>query len=49
MMCLVNAAENKVDFCNRYGITITEDQWPSRGLPKGIVVDKGSEFINGIP
>ena len=48
MMCLVNAAENKVDFCNRYGITITEDQWPSRGLPKGIVVDKGSEFVNGL-
>ena len=42
--CLCNAAEDKVAFCKKYGIEITADQWPSRGLPGEIVADKGREF-----
>ena len=47
--CLVNAAENKVAFCKKYNITIKENEWPSYGLPKKIIVDKGTEFVYGLP
>lgn len=43
--CLVNAAEDKVMFCKKYDIEITEEQWPSKGLPAGIITDQGKEFI----
>ena len=42
--CLVNAAADKVAYCARYGIAITPDQWPSRGIAGGIITDKGREF-----
>lgn len=45
MLCLANAAEDKVSYCQRYGITISSDQWPSYGLPHEIITDKGSEFM----
>lgn len=32
-MTLYNAFTDKVDFCHRYGIEITEDQWPCHHLP----------------
>lgn len=44
MACLANAAENKVEFCARYGIEITAEQWPSRGVPDEIITDQGREF-----
>ncbi|MDQ8734246.1 Mu transposase C-terminal domain-containing protein [Paenibacillus sp. LHD-38] len=40
-MALANAFESKVDFCKQYKITITEDQWPSHHLPKGLLADNG--------
>lgn len=43
--CLQNAAEDKVEFCARYGINIEPEQWPSHGLPKEIITDKGKEFV----
>lgn len=43
--CLVNAAMDKVEFCGRFGIEITKDQWPSQGLPGEIITDKGKEFV----
>lgn len=42
--CLCNAAEDKVAFAKRFGIKITAEQWPSRGLPCEIITDKGREF-----
>ncbi len=45
LSCLCNAAENKVDYCRKYGIEITHEEWPSDGLPSEIITDKGSEFI----
>lgn len=41
MMAISNAVENKVDFCKKYGIDITEEKWPCRGLPSCILADKG--------
>lgn len=48
MLCLANAAEDKVEYCKRYGIEINEEQWPSRDLPGGIIIDQGSEFVFGV-
>lgn len=42
--CLVHAASDKVAYCASYGIQITHEQWPSRGVAGGIITDKGREF-----
>ena len=40
-MALYNAFTDKVDFCHRYGIEITEDQWPCHHLPFAMIGDRG--------
>lgn len=45
MRCLVNAAQDKVDFCRKFGIEIQAEQWPNRGLPTEVITDRGKEFI----
>lgn len=45
--CLANAAMDKVEFCQRYGIEIAKDEWPNEGLPAEIITDKGKEFTGG--
>ena len=45
LACILNAAADKVEFCQEYGIIITPDQWPNTGIPKRIVVDRGREFF----
>ena len=45
MLCLANAAQDKVEFCREYGIEIDPSQWPSLGLPHEIITDKGNEFF----
>lgn len=45
MLCLANAAQDKVEYCQEYGIEIDSAQWPSRGLPHEIITDKGNEFF----
>lgn len=47
MACIAQAAGDKVDFCRRYGISITEAQWPNTGIPREIITDKGREFCGG--
>ena len=42
--CIANAAEDKVSFCAKYGITIDPSDWPSYGLPSEIISDRGREF-----
>lgn len=44
MACIAQAAGDKVEFCRRYGINITETQWPNTGVPREIITDKGREF-----
>ncbi len=44
MRCLEHACRDKVEWCGRHDITITEEQWPSHGLPYEVVTDKGREF-----
>lgn len=47
LLCLCSMVEDKVEFCRRYGIDIEPEQWPSRGLPKVISTDRGSDFMSG--
>lgn len=44
-MCIVNTTEDKVEFCERYGVNITEDQWPCQHLPFRLIADRG-EFVS---
>lgn len=41
---LVNAMTDKVSFCARHNITITEEQWPCHHVPQAIRTDRGSEY-----
>lgn len=38
---ILNSIENKVDFCRRYGVEITEDEWPCQNIPNMILGDRG--------
>ena len=38
---LFQAFRDKVAYCRYYGIEITEEQWPCRGIPKCILADNG--------
>jgi len=40
---MVNVVTDKKDHCNKFGIEITEDEWPS-ALPGCIVTDRGSDY-----
>jgi putative transposase len=41
MLALDNVSSDKVEFCAELGIEITEDDWPCKGLPAGILADRG--------
>lgn len=45
MACIEQAATDKAEYCARYGIEITPEQWPSAGMPSEIITDKGREFF----
>lgn len=45
MRCFTNAAQDKVEFCHDFGIEITAEKWPNRGLPQEVITDRGKEFI----
>lgn len=40
-MCIVNALEDKVAFCAKYGIQIGEEEWPCHHIPRALVGDRG--------
>ncbi|WFR57142.1 DDE-type integrase/transposase/recombinase [Anaerocolumna sp. AGMB13025] len=41
MMALYYTFTNKVQLCEKYGVKITEEQWPCHGLPVSILSDNG--------
>lgn len=43
---LYNAFTPKVAFCKRYGLEITEDEWPCHHIPNEISADRG-EMLSG--
>ena len=51
MSALYNMVSNKVDVCKKYGIEISEKEWPCQGIPAKLLVDNGEmkcEASNGI-
>ena len=38
---ILNSVENKVEYCAKYGITITEEEWPCMHFPSVILADRG--------
>lgn len=40
-MCILNALEDKQEFCARYGIKIDADTWPCHHIPRILVGDRG--------
>ncbi len=40
-MCILNSMEDKVEFCAKYGIQITEEDWPCHHIPNVLVGDRG--------
>ena len=41
MMALDNAAADKVEYCHRFGIEITEEMWPCHHMPSVLLGDRG--------
>lgn len=41
MMALDNAATDKVEYCHKYGIEITEEMWPCHHVPSVLLGDRG--------
>lgn len=41
MVAMVNLVTSKVEYCQRYGVTIAEDDWPCHHLPSALLGDKG--------
>lgn len=52
MLALENAFTDKVEFCRRFGFTITEDDWPCHYLCHKILADRGemlSRWADNLP
>lgn len=47
-LALENAASDKVEYCKRFGIDITKEEWPSFGLPEQLTTDRG-EYVGNKP
>lgn len=47
MMAIVNAATDKVKYCEEYGIKINEEEWVCKHLPDSIIADRG-EFEGNV-
>lgn len=41
LMAILNTGMSKVDYCKKYGVTITEDEWPCHYLPSQFTADRG--------
>ena len=41
MMALANTTMDKVEYCQQYGMDISEDDWPCHHLPDAILGDRG--------
>ena len=44
--CFLNLLDNKQELCNRFGIQIRPDEWPSKILPLRLRSEYGAEYIS---
>ncbi|MHB0861194.1 Mu transposase C-terminal domain-containing protein [Paenibacillus sp. SEL3] len=49
MLALENAASDKAEYCRRFGIELTEGEWPAIGLPEILSTDRGTEYTSQYP
>ncbi len=42
---LMNTIRDKVEWCKRFGIDITNEDWPVHFLPSVIITDRGREYL----
>lgn len=47
-LALENAASDKVEYCKRFNIDITPEEWPAAGLPERLTTDRG-EYVGNKP
>lgn len=40
-LAIENACADKVEFCRQFGIDISEEEWPCKGIPTNLVADRG--------
>lgn len=40
-MCILNAMEDKAEFCARYDVEITQSDWPCHHIPGALIGDRG--------
>ena len=48
LMALKNTVEDKVGFCKRYGVDISQEEWPCHHLPVSITADNGEMGDRGV-
>ncbi len=41
LRCILNAMEDKVTYCAKYGISIKPEDWPCKHAPSAIIADRG--------
>lgn len=41
MKALISSFSSKISVCEKYGISITDDQWPCMGIPDVVLADRG--------
>lgn len=44
-LALYNAFTNKVEHCEKYGVQISSDDWPSDRICRILVCDRGAEYV----
>ncbi|WJQ81935.1 DDE-type integrase/transposase/recombinase [Brevibacillus brevis] len=48
MLAFENAGSDKVEYCRKFGIEISPEEWPARGLPEKLTTDRG-EYVGNKP
>ncbi len=48
LLAIKNSAEDKVEFCRRFGVEITEEEWPCHHLPSVLIADNGEVGGKGV-
>jgi len=45
-LAIENAFSDKVEFCQKYGLTITSEEWPAYGICQVLLADRGKELLS---
>ncbi|MED4698231.1 Mu transposase C-terminal domain-containing protein [Lysinibacillus capsici] len=48
MSAILNACTDKIEYCKKYGINISQEMWPSMHLPNNFIGDRGELASSGV-